>query len=84
MFPRKRLVFLSPVEPVKRCRAYGKTKQWQELAALSKNKKSVIGFGPFIDVCVEAGCKDEAVRYSVIHILALPKPDRCLYFLPTT
>jgi len=59
-----------------RVRAYGKTKQWQELAALSKNKKSLIGFGPFIDVCVEAGCKDEAVRY-----VSLIPPDERLQYL---
>lgn len=43
-------------------RAFGASKQWSELASLAKNKKSLIGFGPFVDVCIEAGCKDEANR----------------------
>ena len=43
-------------------RAFGASKQWSELANLAKNKKSLIGFGPFVDVCIEAGCKDEANR----------------------
>lgn len=57
-------------------RAFGKSKQWVELANLAKSKKSLIGFGPFIDVCVESGCKDEALRY-----LVLIQPEERLQYL---
>jgi hypothetical protein len=30
---------------------------------LAKSKKSAIGFGPFVDVCAEAGAPSEAIRY---------------------
>nr|ALS04225.1 vacuolar protein sorting-associated protein 16-like protein [Acartia pacifica] len=58
-------------------RAFGKSKQWVELANLAKNKKSIIGFGPFVDVCIEAGCKDEANRYLVL----LNNEDRLKYLM---
>ncbi len=45
-------------------RAFGKTRQWEELAGLAKSKKSAIGFGPFVDVCIEAGVPAEANRYT--------------------
>ena len=48
--------------PVLCCRAFGKTRQWEELANLAKSKKSAIGFGPFVDVCIEAGAPAEANR----------------------
>jgi hypothetical protein len=51
----------SPVLFVRR--AFGKTRQWEELAGLAKSKKSAIGFGPFVDVCIEAGVPAEANRY---------------------
>jgi len=60
-----------------RVRAYGQTKQWGELANLVRNKKSLIGFGPFVDVCVEAGCKDEALRYLPL----IPAEERLKYLL---
>jgi len=58
-------------------RAFGASKQWSELANLAKNKKSLVGFGPFVDVCIEAGCKDEANRYLVL----LNNEDKLKYLM---
>jgi len=37
----------------------------------------LIGFGPFVDVCIEAGCKDEANRYLVL----LNNEDKLKYLM---
>ena len=44
-------------------RAFGDSRQWTELYSLVKNKKSPIGFGPFIDECLKAGERGQACRY---------------------
>ena len=44
-------------------RAFGDNQQWAELSNLAKNKKSPIGFGPFIDQCLKHGEKSEASKY---------------------
>jgi len=44
-------------------RAFGETQQWSELSALVKNKKSPIGFEPFINICLKHGQKTEAEKY---------------------
>ena len=58
-------------------RAYGEGRQWQELAALAKSKKSAIGFGPFVDVCLAAGEKPQAVKYLPL----LPQEERLKYLV---
>lgn len=57
-------------------RAFGRSKQWAELSALAKTKKSPIGFAPFVDVCLEAGEKSVAVKY-----LPLLVPEERLKYL---
>jgi len=44
-------------------RAYGDSRQWGELSNLARNKKSPIGFGPFIDQCLKQGEKAQAVKF---------------------
>jgi len=58
-------------------RAFGKSLQWEELYSLaSKNKKCLIGFGAFVDVCIRAENNAEATRY-----LPLLQPDDRLKYL---
>lgn len=38
-------------------RALANNNKWIELEQLSKTKKPPIGFGPFVDVCLEKVCK---------------------------
>ena len=44
-------------------RAFGESRQWTELYSLVKNKRSPIGFGPFIDQCLKAGESGQASKY---------------------
>jgi len=44
-------------------RAYGNSKQWVELSNLARSKKSLIGFGPFIDQCLKHGEKAYAIKF---------------------
>lgn len=44
-------------------RAFGSSKQWGELSNLARGKKSPIGFGPFIDQCLQQGEKAQAVKF---------------------
>ena len=44
-------------------RAFGDSKQWGELSNLARSKKSLIGFGPFIDQCLKQGEKAQAVKF---------------------
>ncbi|MDP2435525.1 MAG: hypothetical protein Q8P67_07265 [archaeon] len=44
-------------------RGLAAAKNWEELAALAKEKKSPIGYRPFVEVCIKAGANGEALRY---------------------
>ena len=44
-------------------RAFGDTQQWSELSGLVKNKRSPIGFEPFINICLKHGAESEAKKY---------------------
>ncbi|KJE95370.1 vacuolar assembling/sorting protein VPS16 [Capsaspora owczarzaki ATCC 30864] len=44
-------------------RATADTGNWIELEKFAKSKKSPIGYGPFIDVCMEKGNPGEAKKY---------------------
>ncbi len=44
-------------------KALGKVRDWEELERFSKEKKSPIGYLPFIQVCVENGAPQEGERY---------------------
>ena len=44
-------------------RAYGETQQWAELSNLVKNKKSPIGYEPFVNVCLKHNEKAQAMKY---------------------
>ncbi|XP_065179168.1 vacuolar protein sorting-associated protein 16 homolog [Sycon ciliatum] len=44
-------------------RALAETSQWLELENFSKSKKSPIGYEPFVDVCLDNGSRNEAMKY---------------------
>lgn len=46
-----------------RIRALAQLNYWSELEQLSKSKKPPIGYGPFVDVCLEQKNTEEAVKY---------------------
>lgn len=45
-------------------RALAQCEDWAGLQAFSKEKKSPIGYRPFVDACVDAGNKSEAAKYA--------------------
>eukprot|EP01112_Ceratiomyxa_fruticulosa_P007909 TRINITY_DN2060_c0_g1_i1.p1 TRINITY_DN2060_c0_g1~~TRINITY_DN2060_c0_g1_i1.p1 ORF type:complete len:827 (+),score=180.52 TRINITY_DN2060_c0_g1_i1:187-2667(+) len=46
-----------------RIKAVAETRDWEGLEKLAKEKKSPIGYEPFIDVCIEGKALQEAVKY---------------------
>lgn len=46
-----------------RARSLAQRRDWTELEKLSRSKKSPIGYGPFVDVCLEEGNREEATKY---------------------
>lgn len=46
-----------------RAQSLAKRNEWTELEKLSRSKKSPIGYGPFVDVCLEEGKLEEAIKY---------------------
>lgn len=46
-----------------RIRGLAEKRNWMELEKLSKSKKSPIGYGPFVDVCLENNNVTEAIKY---------------------
>lgn len=46
-----------------RIRSLAKLEEWGELEKLSRSKKSPIGYGPFVDVCLENDNSNEALKY---------------------
>ncbi|KAK3890447.1 hypothetical protein Pcinc_005604 [Petrolisthes cinctipes] len=44
--------------------AHAEAGHWDELVNFSKNKKSPIGFEPFVDACLKNGNKSEAQKYA--------------------
>lgn len=53
-------------------------KDWESLDKFAKEKKSPIGYVPFVDCCLEVGAEKEAERY----ISRIPEPDiRVEYYL---
>ncbi|XP_023326390.1 vacuolar protein sorting-associated protein 16 homolog [Eurytemora carolleeae] len=58
-------------------RSFGASKQWDELSNLAKSKKSLIGFGPFVDACIQGGAKEEAHRF----VSLIPPEERLQYLM---
>eukprot|EP00003_Mantamonas_plastica_P023305 TRINITY_DN416_c0_g1_i1.p1 TRINITY_DN416_c0_g1~~TRINITY_DN416_c0_g1_i1.p1 ORF type:complete len:831 (-),score=270.28 TRINITY_DN416_c0_g1_i1:30-2522(-) len=44
-------------------KALAETRQWEQLEKFSKEKKSPIGYEPFVEACMEQGSEYEAVKY---------------------